>query len=91
MISKFFIEHPVLANVLAIVLVVVGAVSLYPPARLRISERGAPDRPGDRELSRRQRPDGDRHRRAADRESGQRRRPHAVHAVDQRARRHLFA
>ncbi len=35
MISKFFIEHPVLANVLAIVLIVVGAVSLY---RLPVSE-----------------------------------------------------
>src|ERR1700748_2570083 len=35
MISKFFIEHPVLANVLAIVLIVVGAVALY---RLPISE-----------------------------------------------------
>jgi hydrophobic/amphiphilic exporter-1 (mainly G- bacteria), HAE1 family len=34
-ISKFFIEHPVLANVLAIVLVVVGAVSLF---RLPVSE-----------------------------------------------------
>ena len=29
MISKFFIERPVLANVLAIVLVLLGAVSLY--------------------------------------------------------------
>ena len=35
MMSKFFIEHPVLANVLAIVLVVLGAVSLY---RLPVSE-----------------------------------------------------
>ena len=35
MISKFFIEHPVLANVLAIVLVVIGAVALY---RLPVSE-----------------------------------------------------
>ncbi len=35
MISKFFIEHPVLANVLAIVLIVIGAVSLY---RLPVSE-----------------------------------------------------
>ncbi|HYX04000.1 MAG TPA: efflux RND transporter permease subunit, partial [Reyranella sp.] len=33
--SKFFIEHPVLANVLAIVLVLLGAVSLF---RLPISE-----------------------------------------------------
>ena len=29
MISKFFIERPVLANVLALVLVLVGAVSLF--------------------------------------------------------------
>src|ERR1700761_4866697 len=35
MISKYFIEHPVLANVLAIVLVLIGAVSLY---RLPVSE-----------------------------------------------------
>ena len=35
MISKFFIEHPVLANVLAIVLVLLGAVSLF---RLPVSE-----------------------------------------------------
>ncbi|GLS21122.1 transporter [Labrys miyagiensis] len=35
MISKFFIEHPILANVLAIVLVVIGGISLF---RLPISE-----------------------------------------------------
>ena len=35
MMSKFFIEHPVLANVLAIVLVLLGAVSLF---RLPVSE-----------------------------------------------------
>jgi hydrophobic/amphiphilic exporter-1 (mainly G- bacteria), HAE1 family len=35
MMSKFFIEHPVLANVLAIVLVLIGAISLY---RLPVSE-----------------------------------------------------
>src|ERR1700752_266380 len=29
MISKFFIEHPVLANVLAIVLVLIGAICLF--------------------------------------------------------------
>ena len=29
MISKFFIEHPVLANVLAIVIVLIGAVAVY--------------------------------------------------------------
>jgi HAE1 family hydrophobic/amphiphilic exporter-1 len=35
MMSKFFIERPVLANVLAIVLVLLGVVSLY---RLPVSE-----------------------------------------------------
>ena len=35
MMSKFFIEHPVLANVLAIVLVLLGAVSIF---RLPVSE-----------------------------------------------------
>ncbi|MGH7060433.1 MAG: efflux RND transporter permease subunit, partial [Stellaceae bacterium] len=35
MISKFFIEHPVLANVLAIVLVLIGAISLF---RLPVAE-----------------------------------------------------
>jgi HAE1 family hydrophobic/amphiphilic exporter-1 len=29
MISKFFIERPVLANVIAILMVVIGAVALY--------------------------------------------------------------
>jgi HAE1 family hydrophobic/amphiphilic exporter-1 len=29
MISKFFIEHPVLANVLAIVLVLIGAICVF--------------------------------------------------------------
>ena len=60
MMSKFFIEHPVLANVLAIVLVLIGAVSLYRLPVVRIPERRAADRAGDRQLSRRQR--ADRHR-----------------------------
>ena len=34
MMSKFFIEHPVLANVLAIVLVLLGAVCAVPAAGL---------------------------------------------------------
>ena len=38
MISKFFIERPVLANVLAIVLVLIGAVSLFRLPVVGISE-----------------------------------------------------
>ena len=39
--AKFFIEHPVLANVLAIVLVLIGAVAVYnlPVAQIRTSCR----------------------------------------------------
>ena len=33
MISKFFIEHPVLANVLAIVMVVIGLIIAFMPCR----------------------------------------------------------
>ena len=52
MMSKFFIEHPVLANVLAIVLVLIGAVCAVPPAGRAISEYRAADRAGDTRLSR---------------------------------------
>ena len=44
MISKFFIERPVLANVIAILMVVIGIVSLFAPAGRAISQRGAADR-----------------------------------------------
>ena len=47
MISKFFIEHPVLANVLAIVLVLIGAHQHIPPTGRAISERRAAHRIGD--------------------------------------------
>ena len=89
MISKFFIERPVLANVLAIVLVLIGARRAVRAAGRAISQRRAADRAGDDPLSRRQRADRHRHRRPADRAAGQRRRAHDLHAVDQRERRHL--
>ena len=44
MISKFFIERPVLANVIAILMVVIGIVSLFALAGGAISQRGAADR-----------------------------------------------
>ena len=91
MIAKFFIERPVLANVLAILMVVIGAVALYSPAGGAISRRGAADRSGHDALSRRQRPHCDRHRGAADRAAGQRRRGHDLHAVVRRRRRQLYA
>ena len=91
MISKFFIERPVLANVIAILMVLIGGVCAVQPAGRAISRRRAADRAGHDALSRRQRQDRDRHRGAADRAAGQRRRGHALHAVLQRRRRHLHA
>ena len=91
MISKFFIERPVLANVLAIVIVLIGGVALFTAAGRAISECRAADRVGHHPLSRRQRQHRDEHRRPADRAAGQRRAGHALHAVDQCVGRHLFA
>ena len=91
MISKFFIERPVLSNVIAILMILIGGVCLFRLAGRAISRCGAADRAGDDALSRRQRQDRDRYRGAADRAAGQRRRGHALHAVLQRVRRHLFA
>ena len=84
MMSKFFIEHPVLANVLAIVLVLHRRDLPVPPAGRPIPECRAANGAGDDALSGRQRPDRDRHDRPADRAAGERRRRHALHAVDQR-------
>ena len=91
MISKFFIERPVLANVIAILMVVIGLVALinlpvaqYPditPPTVQVTTRY----PG------RQRAHGHRHGRAADRAAGQRRRRHDLHAVVLHRRRQLHA
>ena len=91
MISKFFIERPVLANVLAILMVVIGAVALLRLPVAQYPERGAADHLGDHALSGRERAHRRRHRRAADRAAGQRRRRHDLHAVLQRRRRQLHA
>ena len=91
MISKFFIERPVLANVLAILMVVIGAVCAAEAAGGAISQRRASDHFGDHSLPRRRRAHRGRHRRAADRAAGQRRRRHDLHAVLQCVRRQLFA
>ncbi len=91
MLAKYFIERPVLSNVIAVLVVLIGAISIlylpvsqYPPITpptVQVTTRY----PG------RQRADRHRHRGAADRAAGQRRREHALHAVDLRRRRHLRA
>ena len=91
MISRYFIERPVLANVLAILMIVIGAVALLVAAGRAISRRHAADRAGLDPLSGRERAHADRHRRAADRAAGERRREHDLHAVDEHVGRHLHA
>ena len=74
MISKFFIERPVLANVIAILMVVIGAVALF---RLPVAQYPDVVPPTVQVTTRypgRQRPHRHRHRRVADRAAGQRRR-----------------
>ena len=84
MISKFFIERPVLANVLAIVLVLLGVVCVLRLPVAQYPQYRAAHRAGDDPLSRRQRPDRDRYGRPADRAAGQRRPRHDLHGIDQR-------
>ena len=66
MISKFFIERPVLSNVIAILMVLIGGVCAVQSRGRAISRRGAADGAGHHPLSRRQREDRGRHGGAAD-------------------------
>ncbi len=89
MFSRYFIERPVLANTLALVIILMGALSLL---RLPVSQYPdvvPPTVLGNRELSRCQRTHGDGHRGTAHRAAGQRRRRHDLYAIDQCQRRQL--
>ena len=91
MISKFFIDRPVLANVLAIVIVLIGGVAAFTlpiaqyPNIVPPTVQVTTNYPGAIGLDRRQ------PGRAAGRAAGQRRRRHDLHAVDQHRHRHLHA
>ena len=86
-ISHFFIDRPIFATVLSIVIVIVGGVALTQLPDRAVPGGRAADRPGHRDLPRRQRQDRRRHRRHADRAGGQRRREHALHVVALHQRR----
>ena len=91
MIAKFFIERPVLANVIAVLTVILGLVALarlpvaqYPnivPPTVQVTAR-YPGASAATVVAR-----GG----AADRAEGQRRRGHDLHVVDEHQRRHLHA
>ena len=91
MFSKFFIERPIFAAVVAIVTVLLGAVAMPAAADRAVSGHHAAHDLRHDQLSGRQ----CRHRRQhgghPDRAAGQRRAGHALHAVLQRLGRHLHA
>ena len=77
--AHFFVDRPIFASVLSIVLLIVGCHRLHAAARRAISrDRTADDRRACR-LSRRRRRDRVGNRRDADRTGDQRRRGHALH------------
>ena len=91
MFSKFFIDRPIFASVLSIIITLAGGIAVCHAADRAVSRDHAADGRGLGHLSRRQRPGGGRHRGRADRAAGQRRREHAVHVVAVHQRRHLHA
>ena len=91
MFSRFFIDRPIFASVLSIVITLAGGIAVCHAAGRAVPGDHAADGRGLGVLSRRQRPGRRRHRRRADRAAGQRRREHAVHVVAVHQRRHLHA
>ena len=91
MISRFFIDRPIFATVLSVVITLIGGIALLflPIAQYpRITPPGVVDL---HQLPRRQRPGSRRHGGRPDRAAGQRRAGHALHVVADGQRRHLFA
>ena len=85
MISRFFIDRPIFATVLSVVITLIGGISLLYPAGRPVPADHAARREHLDQLSRRQRPGRGRHGRRAHRATGQRRRGHALHVVATRA------
>ena len=73
MISRFFIERPILANVLAVVTIIIGLVSYYHLPVEQYPSDHAADHSGDHQVSGRERRRHRRNNRSAHRTGGQRR------------------
>ena len=91
MFSKFFIERPIFAGVVAIVTVLLGLVALLAPADRAVPEHHAAHDLRHHQLPGCERHHGREHGGHPDRAAGQRRAGHALHAVLQRVGRHLHA
>ena len=87
MFARFFVDRPIFATVLSLVIVIVGLVALDPPAHRPVSRSRPADDPGLRRLSGRRRGDGGHHRGHSHRAGSQRRRADAVHGVALHQRR----
>ena len=89
MLSRFFIERPIFANVLAIVTIILGLVALFQLPVSQYPEITPPTVQVTHQLPRRECPDRCRHRGPAHRAAGERGGRHALYAVDQQQRRYL--
>ena len=89
--SRFFIDRPIFAWVLSIVIVISGLACVSVAADRAVSADRAADDPGDRDLSRRECEDRVGRGRSADRGAGQRRRGHDLHVVDLHQQRAVHA
>ena len=79
MISRFFIDRPIFAAVLSIVITLAGGIAVFSLPIVAVSRHHAADGASFGQLSRRQCAGGGRHRGRADRAASQRRRGDAVH------------
>ena len=91
MISHFFIDRPIFATVLSIVITLTGGIALLSLPIAQYPQITPPGGAGLDQLPRGQRPGGGRHGRRADRAAGQRRRGHALHVVADGQRRLVHA
>ena len=85
--AHFFIDRPIFAGVISIVITLVGAIALSTLADRAVSRHRAADDPGHGQLSGREREGRRGNRGHADRAAGQWRREHALHVFAEHERR----
>ena len=90
-IARFFVDRPIFATVISLVIMLAGDGRRLHPARGALPGRDAGHRASLRHLPRRQRHHRARHGRRTHRGAGQRRRRDDVHVVPLHQRRHLHA
>ena len=79
--AKFFINRPIFAAVISVIITLAGGIAVVHAAGRAISRNHSADRAGELHLSRRQLQGRGRNGRRADRAAGDRRREHALHEL----------